>query len=86
MSKGIKLHDLTPEKVGIQPPPPKPLDIKTPAPFDPRNPTRDQALAALRSAYKVLVKGSPASPAVLANRLIAPAILYLESLDHEQSA
>lgn len=75
----MKLHELTPEKVGLAPVEPPPPDIKGPKAIDPLNPTQEQALAALKSAYKVLVGTAPFDRKALANRLITPAILYVEN-------
>jgi hypothetical protein len=82
--KGHKLHELTAERlaelVKLQLPKSPPPDIKVSAP-DPHNPTRDQALLALRSVYRQLLSGKPIlNPKGVANRMVAPAILYLESL------
>ena len=85
MTRGIKRHELTAERlaelVKLQLPAPKAPDIRTQAP-DPNNPTREQAIQALKSVYRQLVSGKPLlNPKGVANRMVSPAILYLESLD-----
>jgi hypothetical protein len=81
--RGTKLHELTVERLAelakIPLPPPPTPDIRVSAP-DPHNPTREQALRALQSVYRQLLSGKPLlNPKGIANRMIAPAILYLES-------
>jgi hypothetical protein len=79
MPLSMKLHELTPEALGMQAPEPPAPDIKVPR-IDPHNPTREQALAALRSAYKQMVRGKVLNMKALANTALAPAILYLEGV------
>jgi hypothetical protein len=76
----MKLHELTREAAGLEPAPLPVPDIRVSAP-DPNNPTREQVIKALKSVYRQLLSGKTVNQAALAKGMIAPAILYLESLD-----